>query len=122
MTLRTLLLIGAIVEAFFGIQFLLAPNLALAPLGVVVNPAGLMLARMFGAALLTLAFMFWSARDAATGPALTAIVRGGAIYYAVSAVPLVLGVVGGLANGLGWVTVALHVVLALGFANFGFRK
>lgn len=92
MSLRTFLLIAAIVEAFFGLQFLLAPNLALAPLGVVLNPAGLMLARMFGAALITLAFLFWWARDAAPGAALTAIVRAAAIYYLVSAVPLALGI------------------------------
>lgn len=122
MSLRTLLLIAAAVEAFFGIQFLLAPNLALAPLGVVLNPAGFLIARMFGAALITLAFLLWSALDTAPGPALTAILRAAMIYYAVSAVPLALGIVSGLANGLGWVTVALHVVLAAGFWNFGFRK
>ncbi len=122
MPLRTLLRIAAVVEAFFGIQFLLVPNLALAPLGVVLNPGGLMVARMFGAALITFAFLFWSVRDAAPGAALTAIIRAAALYYAVSAVPMALGILSGLANGLGWVTFALHVALAAGFWNFGFRK
>ncbi|CAN5210156.1 hypothetical protein BH10PSE11_BH10PSE11_11400 [soil metagenome] len=122
MSLRTFLLIAAVVEAFFGIQFLLVPNLALAPLGVVLNPAGVMLARMFGAALITLAFLFWSVRDAAPSAALTAILRAAMIYYVVSAVPLALGVLGGLANGLGWVTFALHIFLGAGFWHFGFRK
>jgi hypothetical protein len=122
MPLRTLLLIAAVVEAFFGIQFVFVPDFAVAPMGVVLNPAGLLIARMFGAALIAFAFLFWSVRDAAPGAALTAILRAAAIYYAVSTVPLLLGVLGSLANGLGWVTIVLHILLTAGFYNFGFRK
>lgn len=122
MPLRTFLLIAAIVEAFFGIQFLLVPDLALAPLGVVLNPAGLMVTRIFGAALIAFVLLFWWVRDAAPGAALTAVLRAAAVYFAISTVPLALGVLGGLANALGWGTVVLHVLLAVGFWNFGFRK
>lgn len=122
MPLRTFLLIAAIVEAFFGIQFLLVPDLALSPLGVVLNPAGLMVTRIFGAALIAFVLLFWWVRDAAPSAALTAVLRAAAVYFAISTVPLALGVLGGLANALGWGTVVLHVLLAVGFWNFGFRK
>jgi len=122
MPLPTFLLIAAIIEAFFGVGFLLAPNLTLAPLGVSLDPAGLMMTRIFGAALISLALLFWWVRDAAPSAALTAIFRAAMVYFAVSAIPLVLGVLGGLANSLAWGTFAIHVFLAAGFWHFGFRK
>jgi hypothetical protein len=122
MPLSTFLLIAAVVEALFGLGFLLLPEAALAPLGVKLNPAGLMMTRIFGAALISFALLFWWAREAPPSQALTAILRAGAIYFAVSTIPLVLGVSGGLANALGWGTVILHVLLAAGFWHYGMRK
>lgn len=122
MPLSTFLLIAAVIEALFGLGFLLLPEAALAPMGVRLNPAGIMLARVFGAALISFALLFWWVREATPSQALTAILRAAAIYFAVSTIPLVLGVSGGLANALGWGTVVIHVGLAAGFWHYGMRK
>lgn len=116
------LLLAAINEAIFGLGFLLAPEFTVAPMGVVLNPAGIMLARILGAALIFMALIFFWVRNASPSDAKTAILRAGCIYFVVSAVPLVLGITSGLANASAWGTVAIHALLAFGFFHFGFRR
>ncbi len=122
MQLPLFLLLAALNEAVFGVGFLLAPAFTVAPMGVTLNPAGLMIARILGAALIFMALIFWWIRSAPAGEAKTAVMRAGCIYYVVSAVPIILGITSGLANASTWGTVLIHALLAFGFFHFGFRK
>ena len=122
MSLPLFLLLAAINEAVFGLGFLLAPDFTVAPMGVVLNPAGAMIARILGAALIFMALVFFWLRNAQAGEAKTAVLRAGCIYYVVSAVPIILGITSGLANASAWGTVLIHVLLAFGFWHFGCRK
>ena len=122
MSLPLFLLLAAINEAVFGIGFLLAPDFTVAPMGVVLNPAGMMIARVLGAALIFMALVFFWVRNASPSDAKTAILRAGCIYYVVSAVPIIMGITSGLANVTTWGTVLIHALLAFGFWHFGFRK
>jgi hypothetical protein len=122
MPLPLFLLLAALNEAIFGIGFLLAPDFTVAPMGVVLNPAGTMLARILGAALIFMALIFWWIRSAPAGEAKTAVLRAAFIYYVVSAVPIIIGITSGLANASAWGTVVIHALLAFGFWHFGFRK
>ena len=58
------LLLAALNEAIFGVGFLLAPDFTLAPMGAVLNPAGGMVARILGAALIFMALVFFWIRSA----------------------------------------------------------
>lgn len=116
------LLLAALNEAVFGVGFLLAPDFTVAPMGVALNPAGIMLARILGAALIFMALVFFWLRNASAGEAKTAVLRAGCIYYVISAVPIILGITSGLANATTWGTVLIHALLAFGFFQFGFRK
>jgi hypothetical protein len=80
-----------------------------------------MVARVFGAALIAFALIYWWLRSESSGNALRAVLRGSAIYNIVSAVPILFGVLGGVLNTLGWIPVIIHVLLAAGFFNYGFR-
>ncbi len=122
MPLSLLLLLAAINEAIFGFGFLLAPDFTVAPMGAVLNPAGGMVARILGAALIFMALIFYWIRSAPAGEAKTAVLRAACIYYVVSAVPIIYGITSGLANASAWGTVIIHVLLAFGFWHFGFRK
>lgn len=122
LSLPTFLLIAAVIEALFGVGFLLLPEAVLAPLGVKLNAAGIMMTRIFGAALIAFALVFWWLRELPSSQASTAVFRAASIYFVVSAVPLLLGITGGLANAMGWGTFVIHVLLAAGFWHFGFRK
>jgi hypothetical protein len=116
------LLLAALNEAIFGIGFLLAPDFTVAPMGVALNPAGAMIARILGAALIFMALIFFWLRNAPSSDSKTAVLRAACIYYVISAVPIILGITSGLANVTTWGTVVIHALLAFGFWNFGFRK
>lgn len=122
LSLPTFLLIAAVIEGLFGVGFLLLPEAVLAPLGVKLNAAGIMMTRTFGCALIAFALTFWWLRELPSSLASTAVFRAAAIYFAVSAVPLLLGITSGLANALAWGTLAIHILLAAGFWHFGFRR
>jgi len=122
MPLPIFLLLAALNEAIFGIGFLLVPDMTVAPMGVAFNPAGAMIARILGAALIFMALIFWWLRSAPASDAKTAVLRAAFIYYVVSAVPIIVGITSGLANASAWGTVAIHALLAFGFWHFGFRK
>ena len=98
MPLSLFLLLAAINEAVFGIGFLLAPAFTVAPMGVTMNPAGEMIARILGAALIFMALIFFWIRTAPKSDAKTAVMRAACIYYVVSAVPIILGITSGLAS------------------------
>lgn len=116
------ILLAAINEAVFGVGFLLAPEFTVAPMGVALNPAGTMLARILGAALIFMALVFFWVRSLPASEAKTAVLRAACIYYVVSAVPIIMGITSGLANPTAWGTVLIHALLAFGFWHFGFRK
>ncbi|MBN8981661.1 MAG: hypothetical protein J0I29_10380 [Rhizobiales bacterium] len=122
MPLSLFLLLAALNEAIFGVGFLLVPDMTVAPMGVVLNPAGTMLARILGAALIFMALIFFWIRSVPSSEAKTAVLRAAFIYYVVSAVPIILGITSGLANATAWGTVVIHALLAFGFWHFGFRK
>ena len=122
MKLGTLLVITAVVSIVFGIAFILAPEQLLALYGMKVPAAGLFLGRLFGAALVTVGLIDWLARDFTDAAAQHAVVLPGLVGTAVGFVVALLGQLGGVSNALGWTTVAIYGLLALGFAWFQFAK
>lgn len=109
-------LVVLVAEAVFGLGFLLAPGILLAPLGVKLDEVSLALARMLGSAMLSFPVLLWWARRSTSGE----FKRGAACcllaYFLVSTVVLALAERDGAMNALGWVLVAVHAVFAGGFA------
>jgi len=113
--------VAMIVEAFFGLGFLLVPALVLAPLGVSLDETSALLARLFGAAILAFPFLLWLASLADDdrfrhGVALTMLA-----YYLISGALLLVAVLVGQLNARGWVVVALHAVFVGWFGWFAVR-
>lgn len=111
--MNVLFLAAAILEAIVGVVFILVPGRFFGPLGVRVDEAGVLLARLFASALLALVVLLWHARAAADAALRRVAVRGLFAYFLVSAMVLVVAQVGGLMNPLGWALVAVHVVFAI---------
>ncbi len=122
MKLSTLFTINAIVSVLFGISFVLAPEFALSFFGVSLSPAGILIARLFGTALLGFAVLTWFARNAGDSEARQAIVMGIFVSEAAAFIVALLGQLGGVLNALGWSAVAIHLLLALGYGYFQFLK
>jgi hypothetical protein len=115
------MLLHAILTLAFGIAFLLAPARALALYGVGTDAAGTFMARLFGAALIQVGLVAWLARRDTDTPARRAIQVGYASGLAVGLVVSLLGQLSGLFNALGWSTVAIYLLLGVGYGYFHAR-
>ena len=123
MRLRNLMAIKAIIVVVFGIGFVLIPATVMSVYGVTLDPGGVYMTQLFGAAFILLGILLWFARTAsASDVALRAIVLAVAIGDAIGFLVALLAQLSGVVNALGWVTVALYLLLALGFGYFRFAK
>ena len=122
MKLSTMLIIYAAISAVFGLAFVFVPETSLALYGITLSPGGILIARLFGAALLEFALLSWLARNAGDSEARKAIILAMFIGEAIGFIVVLLGQLSGEVNALGWSTVAIYLLLALGFGYFQFMK
>ncbi len=122
MKLNTLMVINAIVAAVFGIAFVLVPGQVIQLYGLTVDAPLKYVGQLFGAALVGFAFLTWSARNATDSDARRAIVLALFVSDGVGFIVALIGQLAGVVNSLGWSTVAIYLVLALGFGYFQFAR
>jgi len=122
MKLETFLTIAAVIAIVFGLAFVAVPALMLTQYGIVATPAVVIMARFFGATLLNLGLVLFLARRV-TEPAIRlGIARGSLIGAVVGLLVAIHGQRIGAVNALGWSSVAIYVLLTLGYAYFVFEK
>lgn len=107
--------VTAIVALVFGLAFVLVPSQTLSLYDVTLDAAGLFIARLLGAAFLMFAVVSWLVRNAGPSPERQAIALAFFAGDAVAFVASLLAQLDGIANALGWSTVAIYLILALGF-------
>ena len=122
MKFSTWLTIAAVVAVVFGLAFVLVTGPLLSVYGITLDKAGTLVAQLFGASLLGFAVLNWFARGVTDREARQAILLANLASDAVGFVMALIGQLAGVANALGWSTVALYLLLALGFAYFQFMK
>jgi hypothetical protein len=116
--MNTLFLIALVVEAIFGIGFVIAPAALLGPLGVSLNTEATTFARLFGSALLSFPVLLWLARKSDHAGFKKAVVVSLFVYYLVSTLLLVIAELSGMMNAMGWGVIGIHVVLLVWFGYF----
>ena len=122
MKLGTLLVISAVIGAVYGIAFVVATGPLLSLFGITLDKAGTLVAQLFGGALIALAVINWFARNVTDPEARQAVVFGNLAGDVVGFVVILLGQLAGIANALGWSSVAIYLLLALGFAYVQFMQ
>lgn len=122
MKLSTWLTIAAVVAVVFGLAFVLVTGPLLSFYGITLDKAGTLVAQLFGAALIGFAVLNWFARGVTDREARQAILLANLASDTVGFVMALIGQLAGVANALGWSTVAIYLLLALGFAYFQFMK
>ncbi len=113
---KKLLIMTALVETGAGLALLLSPSLVAALLlGASLDaPAAVVVARVAGAALLSLGGACWMGRDDGPGRAPRGLVAAVLLYNCAAIAVLVNAAAGAdLAGVLMWPAVALHAVLAV---------
>ena len=122
MKLGNLFAVNAVIAGLFGLAFIFAPARLLAQYGLAIDAGFGLVAQLFGAALIGYAILTWLVRKAAASEARKAIVLALVISDGVAFVLALMAQLKGLVNSLGWSTVAIYLLLALGFAYFYFAK
>ena len=122
MNLRILMIINTIIAGVFGLAFVLIPWQVLSFYGVQPNAEINYVGELFGAALIAFAVLSWSARDTDDSDARRAIVRAFFFGDAIGFILSLIAQLGGVVNNLGWLTVVIYLVLAVGFGYFHLKK
>ena len=122
MKLSTMMTFNALVAAVFGFAFVLVPWQVVMLYGLEPSPPLNYVGRLFGCALVTFALMTWSARSSADSEARRAIILALFIGDALGFVVALVAQLGGVVNSLGWSTVAIYLLLAIGFGYFQFSE
>jgi hypothetical protein len=122
MRLGTLLLIGGVLALVFGLGFLLAPRSLLPLYGVTPEPAVVLMARFFGAALVQLGLVTYLIREVSDPVTRRGVVLGSFLGSLAGLVVALTAIFWGLVNGLGWSTVAIYGLLLIGYGSFVFGR
>jgi hypothetical protein len=122
MKLNTLMVINAILAVVFGLAFVLVPTATGTLYGVPPDPVSKYLAQLLGAVFIGVGVVTWMARKAAASDALRAIVLAYFISNSIAFIVALINQLAGVVNALGWSSVAIYLLLALGYAYFQFVK
>ena len=125
MKLKTLMIINSIVAIVFGVVFVIIPSKVLSLYGPgtgdvmdILNYMG----QLFGAALIGIGLLTWTAKNSADSDARQAIVFALFVADGIGFVVALIGQINNVVNALGWSTVAIYFLLAMGFGYFHFTK
>jgi hypothetical protein len=119
MNTRTVLTVAAVIAIIFALGLILMPAFMGTLYGTGTSPNQLLLARLFGSALLGFGLMNWVAKDLDYAT-LRPILLGNLAADAVGLIVCVMGTLSGVMNSMGWTSVVLYLLLALGFAYLYF--
>lgn len=123
MKLKTLFIINAVVCLVFGLAFALAPVQTISLYGNdAVGGQFKYVAQLFGSALLAFCIVSWAARHSTESAARSAILLSFFIGDLIGFVIALINQIGGVVNALNWSTVALYLLLGIGFGYFYFKK
>ena len=120
MKLSVFFIINAIVALVFGLALALVPVQTLNVYGLTLGEAGLLVTRLFGAALLGYAALTWLARDQEEAEARHAIVPALFVTNGIGFLIALIGQLGGLVNLVGWVNVVIYAFFTLAYMYFEF--
>lgn len=122
MKLNIFMIIVAVVAGLFGLGFVFIPEQVLSFYGTTPVASTSYMAQLLGAALLGFAIILWLCKDAEDSPMRQAILLGLFVAEGVGFVVALMAQLGGGINALGWSTVAIYLLFALGFGYFRFLK
>lgn len=123
MNIQNLAVVSAVVAGIFGLAALIVPAQFLAPFGVELPEAGLVVTRLFGAQVLAIAVLDWFARNDLRGGGRPGAERGIVLVNVLAptlSIILVVGaILGGIVNALGWVNAAILALLVIAWIYLG---
>jgi len=122
MTYKNFLSFASIVALLFALGFILMPNQLMSLYNVSLDAGGVLIGRLFGAALMGFAVLNWFSRDFKDEGAKQVVLLGNLVGDGLGFIFMLLGQLGGVPgiNAMGWSSVLVYLVLAAGFAYLRF--
>jgi uncharacterized membrane protein YfcA len=122
MNYRRLFLINAFIAVFFGLGFLVVPNMVLNQFGVDEYASTRLVSQFFGTAMLALGLLLWFAKDVVD----LNLQKGMGVALLVGAAAGLIITVAGTASGIlrtnWWLAVVIYVLFGLAYAYLVFMK
>jgi hypothetical protein len=123
MKLKIFSIVWAVIYLSFGLGLLFIPIQLMAIFGVTLDSDGTMMARILGAALTAYGLTFWLNRNLpATDKAWHNLLLTSFIYNIVVIPIMLIAVLDGVTNAMGWMPFGQHIFLAATFGYFTFRN
>ena len=120
--MKILMIVNAIITSVFGVLFVLIPGQLASWYGILADEPMKYVGELFGAALIGLAVLTWTARNAGDSEARKSIVLALFITDTIGFIIAIIAQLGNVVNQLGWLTVILYLVLAIWWGVFQFSK
>ncbi len=118
MKLRTWMIAAAIICLLFGLGFIILPVMMLSFYGSTTEQVGIVMTRFFGSAFFTLGLLFWLARNTTEPTTQRAFALAACVGDVIGFIIALRHQLSGIVNVLGWSTVTLYLIFALGFGYF----
>ena len=122
MTLKNWMSAKAVICVLFGLGFVFIPDTLASFYGMSLNDSGVLMTRFFGQAFLLLGLLLWLARNTSEQATQRAFSISVFIGDIVGFVIAIIAQIYGFVNAFGWISVALYLVLSLGFGYFLIAK
>ena len=121
MKLSNFLTLKAVVSTFFGTALILLPVPLMSIYGAALDSSGALMAQMAGASLLGIGLICWFNRNA-DSQVLSGVTLSLFIADGIGFIVVLMGMLSGQMNALGWTIVALYLLFTLGLGYFRFMK
>jgi hypothetical protein len=117
MTIKTFFTIIAVLALAHGVGFVLVPEEVAAWYGMATSASTVLMAQLFGAALLGLGLIFWLVRDGSS-KSVRGVLIATIIGNTVGLLVVVMGTIAGTLNPLGWIAASIYLFGAAGCGYF----
>jgi hypothetical protein len=119
MKLSTFAMIITILAAAFGLAFIFIPAQVATFYGLSLDAGGLWVSRYFGASLLFIAMIYWSySHVSPAAKSWPKLLIFSIIYDVIQLILTTIALLSGVGNSMGWSSVILYAVLAIGSLYF----
>ena len=123
MKLQKFMVLNAVLFVPFGLLMLLIPGILFPIFGIDLDADGILMARVFGSALMNLGLICYLIRtENLKSVGMRAVLIGNFLFHAFDAISTFVASYTSVMNTLGWMFTILHFSLALGFLYFLMKK
>ena len=122
MKIKNLMIIKTIICLGFGIPMLLIPERLMSLYGLTLDPNGIVMARLYGGALLGNLFLTWFCRNDQGSMSLRAAILYLFVYDGINLIVTLAAVISGIMNTFGLSASGIYLFFTIGYGYFQFVK